>query len=142
MNKKTFILSLYALFPALIIAGCSTTSETPVLEQNAYYQKVGLKQAEQDITQAVSAAKNDLEAAQQKRKNDIQKTTGQAATSVASGTLVRVVTGKWALGLLTGGGTRAGTQAKQNNADKETFRRDVERRLQEKGYQVKYWENL
>lgn len=142
MNRKQFIFSVLTVCLALMIAGCSTTSGTPVLAENDYYRNVGSKQAEQDIAKALSAAKKDIEAVQEKRRNDIQNTSGQVATSAAAGTIMRIVTGKMALGLITGGGTRAGSQAKQDDQDKETFRQDVERRLEQKGYQVEYWKDL
>lgn len=141
MNKIQIVVTIAMASLTLIISGCSTTSETPVLEKNAYYQKVGFRQAKRDVADAVSAAKNDIKAIQEKRKNDSRSTTEKTAASVAAGTLVRIATGKMALGLITGSGTRAGTEARQDYQDKEIFRQDVERRLREKGYQVKYWKD-
>ena len=141
MNKMQIIVIVTIACLTLMISACSTTSQTPVLEKNAYYQKVGSEQANRDVELAVKEAEKDIKSLQKKRKNDSRSTREKTATSVAAGTLVRVATGKMALGLITGSGTRAGAEAKQDYQDKEIFRQDVERRLREKGYQVKYWKD-
>lgn len=139
MNKKQFVITLFTVGLAILITSCGTTSGTPVLERNAYYQKVGHEQAEEDIKQVIIEAKKDIAAIQEARKEDLETKVKEGAISSGRGTAVYILTGRAALGTLTGGGPKTYEKIQEGQQDKKKFRKNVEKRLMEKGYQVKSW---
>jgi uncharacterized protein YcfJ len=142
MNKTQFLITIFVICLSIIITGCATTSGKPVLEENAYYQKVGSHQANHDIKQAIKEAQKDVKAFQKKRQKDLQNIAKETAISSGAGSVVGIITGRTAIGIVTGGGTRAITKVQQQGEDKKAFRQNVEKRLKEKGYQVKRWGKL
>ncbi|MBU8902736.1 MAG: hypothetical protein KOO69_08350 [Victivallales bacterium] len=139
MNKRQFLIAIFAVCLSIIISACATTSGHPILKKNAYYKSVGSEQAEQDIKQAVSESQKAVDLLQESRKKDIETTVKEGAVSSGTGTLTSLITGRAALGIVAGSGPKVYSTIKQKEEDKIFFRKNVEKRLKKKGYQIKYW---
>ncbi len=110
----------------------------PELEHNAYYKKVGEKQAEKDIQSAMKSAADEVIKREKSKKGE--KVAGTVGT-VAAGTAVREETGSMGAGLGVSAGIRAIRKRRAKKREETNFEELVEENLKKKGYEVKSWKH-
>ena len=137
---RTVMIRTLLVFSALLVVAC--TPKRPVLYPNAYLQKVGQTQAEQDIEACIQMA-NDYKAGGDRTK-EIAMDTGKAAVvGAATGAVVGAISGDAGVGAAigaAGAGTAALGYGLFHSAEPDPiFKQFVDKCLQDKGFQVIGW---
>lgn len=109
-SRRRIALLLVAIFSGLMLMSLSGCSSRPVLYPNSYLKKVGKKQGEKDIDEALKMAEDyNLKSTNYSEK--AEKTAVGTAAGAATGTAVGAISGGPGLGAITGaaGGAAGGT---------------------------------
>ena len=142
-SRRRIALLLVAIFSGLMLMSLSGCSSRPVLYPNSYLKKVGKKQGEKDIDEALKMAEDyNLKSTNYSEK--AEKTAVGTAAGAATGTAVGAISGGPGLGAITGaaGGAAGGTVncIFGSSNPPQPYRKFVETYLKEKGYQVIGWD--
>lgn len=142
-SRRRIALLLIAVFSGFILISLSGCSSRPVLYPNSYLKKVGKKQGEKDIDEALKMAE-DYKLRSTDYSEKAEKTAVGTAAGAATGTAVGAISGGPGLGAITGaaGGAAGGTVncIFGSSNPPQPYRKFVETYLKEKGYQVIGWD--
>jgi len=108
----------------------------PELVHNDYYKRVGEKQADKDVADAMKSAADEIIKREKDEKG--KKIAGSVGT-IAAGTAVREGTGCPGAGIGVSAGIRAIRKRRAKQGEEKNFKELVEENLNQKGYEIKSW---